>query len=466
MRKGRYEVPGPTPPDWKRGPKYRVRSREVRQPPIQLPYQSNTSVRAGKFVSTTLTAPAILEVCPYVKYETVADSTHPGPPYLSGGGFDLKRYTIKRVLAPFSYSYTSGTKNPKPYVLGNVNYNILSSSGVCWHNQPTGTIAAVPTSSYVKSQFDAFNPTLADLNAWGATGIAKFKPLKPKAGITAALVELWRDGLPSLPGQLLRRVKNAQQAFKSPASELLNYEFGIKPLVNDIRELYHLWKSMDDELQQIIRNNGRPIRRKGSLMNSQSTPVVTNLSAPTRVPNYPSIGGSDSPSVAVGRKVVTVYEKMWFSASFRYYIPNVASGEWSRAAKQALFGARPSLSLLYSLIPWTWLGDWFSNIGDVIDNYSDNGIADLVIDYAYVMHSYKEVTEYQHTANGLFIQNILDGEVFKQPKGPSRFSTIEIRERKRRNVATPFGFGLTLSGLTPRQWAILTSLGLSRTNFG
>jgi hypothetical protein len=114
-----------------------------------------------------------------------------------------------------------------------------------------------------------------------------------------------------------------------------------------------------------------------------------------------------------------------------------------------LLGLRLTPEVLWDLTPWTWLGDWVSNLGDVIHNVSALGQDNLVIKYGYIMQHTKYEREYRLSLNKPRID------------GVGVYDLKLINERKVRMKASPYGFGLTWDGFSTRQWAILGALGLS-----
>jgi hypothetical protein len=104
------------------------------------------------------------------------------------------------------------------------------------------------------------------------------------------------------------------------------------------------------------------------------------------------------------------------------------------------------------LTPWSWAIDWFSNAGDVVSNLSDWATDGLVMKYGYIMeHSRHERTYY---LDGPSQYNFLDRQI------PATVTTWS--ETKLRRAASPFGFGVSWEGMTPRQLAITAALGITR----
>jgi hypothetical protein len=118
-----------------------------------------------------------------------------------------------------------------------------------------------------------------------------------------------------------------------------------------------------------------------------------------------------------------------------------------------IYGLRPSPAVVYNAIPWTWLIDWFSNLGDIIDNL-DAGVADrLAADYLYVMRE----TTYRRERN---VRGALYSS-FDLKQYQYNLTSTAIMSVKTRIKGSPFGFGVNPNSLTDHQIAILGALGLS-----
>jgi hypothetical protein len=104
---------------------------------------------------------------------------------------------------------------------------------------------------------------------------------------------------------------------------------------------------------------------------------------------------------------------------------------------------------LWNLTPWSWVADYFANIGDVMTNVSYFSQDNLLLRYGYIMREEKVTDEWTWTGlipgYGSISTSIGAGSVTKQ-----------------RLKATPYGFGLSTGGLNTSQWAILVALGIAR----
>lgn len=333
---------------------------------------------------------------------------------------------------------------------------------------PNARLSSLPSNPTWSAKYDALLPSYA-------TGRARTRPGRPMAGLGQFLIEL-RD-LPTVPGKALYRaglwrrmslrslgyfMRNTAASFRALGSEYLNVVFGWEPFVRDLREVYNLSMRIDREMAQLRRNNGRGVRRKVTLEDTknstQSTPMVTNQ-AFVGVRGGPP--GSYAPNGKSVYKLSTFSEThTWFSACYRYWIPDVNSVGWNVRSRLALFGVLPTPELIWEVTPWSWLIDWFSNAGDVIANVSPTAV-DFVTTYAYIMKHEKAETAYTvetswSSRHDAFYS--IDG-------GCHTFSSGTKTETKARaGDGNPFGLGVKLPTLTGRQLGILAALGLSRSS--
>jgi hypothetical protein len=291
---------------------------------------------------------------------------------------------------------------------------------------------------------DFVAPSEISLDGLGTTAISRCAPTNPHASALNAVIELYRDGLPhAISLNAIRRGEVAE--------EYLNYEFGILPTISDIKSIGDAYVNADKYLTQYYRDSGRVVRRRYSfppevqVVEDTKTDGVTPY--PTLVtPLYENVYGTL-------RKVVTETKKVWFSGAFTYYAQPPSSVWAIRDQVQKynyLYGINPSVSVLWNALPYSWAADWVTNMGDVMNNIALFQNDGMVMWYGYVMEHFVRRIEYTHTGTSLV------------GAGPVVATQTFTFDYKRRRKATPFGFGLELSGFTDRQWAILAALGISR----
>jgi len=296
------------------------------------------------------------------------------------------------------------------------------------------------------------NSSNAQLNALGATAVARCKPTNSVAELATAVGELRKDGLPHLPGISLWR--DQARLFRSLGKEYLNHKFGWQPFINDIRNVASAVSRANTVLKQFERDSGRLVRRHYSFPIQTEDTTSVFLPGPRlayMVPPASQFWGGPRGDV-VRRRVKTT--RRWFSGAFTYHLPSgsTARGKLERYALEAdkLLGVLPTPEVIWNLAPWSWAVDWFSNTGDVISNLSDYAVYGLVMQYGYIMeHSMTQDTYTMSGGTGL---------KFLQDTTPLTL----VQETKIRRRANPFGFGVSWDGLSPTQLAIAAAIGVTR----
>lgn len=390
-----------------------------------------------------------------------------GGGWSGGGPFGVVKQKVKHS-GELEFSYTKTGVPDKNTMLG-----VITSS--------LGSQFAIPA-QYSLPVVPSYSSLASEASAYYATGYAKARPGQAQASMGQFLAEL-RD-LPQVPlrGSLkgynrlvhkyggnphsLPNVLKAQLgAFRGLGSEYLNLVFGWEPFVRDLRQMYNLYKTMDKQLAQLVRDNGRSIRRRATVKSDSSSdsaqgtypyPFYYAYGAP------PSLWFKGTSTVVAS---VRTHERVWFSGNFRYYIPDIGSSAWTRRAKMALFGANPSPELLWEILPWSWLIDWFSNVGDVMSNMSENAAENLVCNYSYIMRSWTRTvtascyTECEEKAPDLN-PNRFSSEWKRKVHTFISESTIEYKTRV--GGGNPYGLNVSLPSLNSKQLGILAALGISR----
>lgn len=358
-----------------------------------------------------------------VLIQHTSDSVHRNYPH-EGGPFEMRKYSCKHSPAlcfngwDFYYNkkyYRSGYEG-KAFAL------------------PSISTANLPAS---KEEF---------VSSYGAQAWNKFKPIQPYVSLGTFIAEL-RD----IPGLLFKRV----QKFRDLGNNYLAYQFGWKPFLGDLISWYDSVKRIDQRIAQLKRDNGRYVKRGGTLFRSSEFNQEVH-SASSLDLAFPSVHSYQNVVESTWES-----EKCWFTARFKYYIPGLMSAKFGTlAAYRRLWGLKMTPNEVWQLLPWSWLVDWFSNAGDVISNLVSAADENLVAKYAYLMYHHKVVT--QKKVN--FTTRLQDG-IASYSYRPHTSEVTTIRETKTRTGASPFGFNLEIGGLSAYQSSILSALGVSRLKF-
>jgi hypothetical protein len=267
--------------------------------------------------------------------------------------------------------------------------------------------------------------------------------------------------------KLLKRGFRNKSAGKVRPSDLgdeyLNYQFGWAPIVSDLRKFAHSIKNAGDIVDQIDRGNGQNTRRRYEFPTSTEYDYVIDEPNTSRTPAFEGdLGGCDAWMMGSGpnhySQSVEYKRKRWFSGCYTYYVPPAKDtlGRWREYESYAnrILGTRLTPEVVWNLAPWSWAADWFLNIGDIATNFSYFGADGLAMRYGYVMES-----------NTSTIHRSWTGRVNLTGSPNTQISITEAygSQTMQRRWASPYGFGLTFDGLSPRQQAITAALGLTMT---
>lgn len=285
------------------------------------------------------------------------------------------------------------------------------------------------------------------LDALGTTAISRVLPTNPTANATTALGELLLDGLPRFG---IDTWKRRTEIAKDAGSDYLNYEFGWKPLVGDIRSFARAVKNREKILKRYEAESGKLLHRRYDYQ-PILTESVQEWTGALPVPRL--IDALDLPNCSEARLVLrqTTSVKRWMEATFMYTLPPKGSVARDYRLADKLLGVQLTPEVVWELTPWSWAMDWVTNTGDIVRNFSAFLMDGLVMPWAYMMEHVKCTNEYQLT--GISYKTYPGSHVFRQSL------TSEVKTRR---VATPFGFGLDSDEFTPRQWAILGALTANR----
>lgn len=297
------------------------------------------------------------------------------------------------------------------------------------------------------SLIDAVNIPVAvpvakqQLEGLGTSAIAAVEPTNPAFSAATFLGEL-REGVPGVPGRQFYAQKHS--AARDAGGELLNVEFGIRPIISDVEKLNAAVKKSDEIIRKYQSESGKKIHRKYTFPVEKSTGI-----ARCRVDFGPNPPGTISPlRDSLGTISWTYTRRVWFSGAFEYYFPRPGDSAVSKIEAKAselrrLYGIEITPEVLWNLAPWSWAFDWFGNIGDVLHNISSIGRDGLVLRYGYVMCETK-------------VERIIKSEAHG---GMFRILNDSFRQRVR---ADKYGFAASDSTLSLKQKAIIAALGAQK----
>lgn len=318
-------------------------------------------------------------------------------------------------------------KYDRPTLSGSRYHPVTGVKTVTFDGYPTG---------YQPNPVDPFTiipaPTLSELMSayWEITALTN--PNTPEVNVPQMLGEL-KD----LPGLVQGWGKDV---LKNVARGHLSWRWAIKPMLSDLRKLCNFAKAVDERLRWLKKlKEGKPLRRKCFLKGDHKG-----------VDHGVVIYHSESANISC-RRVSHCLMKRWGSCEWILVglgdIPPTGIEQLELARKLA--SGRHSYALLqtaWELTPWSWLSDWFTNIGNFI---ASNGNA--------VSVRPRNVCVMQET------RNITSFPLTQEPQADVRLSHMSrcVWHRKNRYlVAEPLSPFLPTKFpfLDERKWSILVSL--------
>lgn len=321
----------------------------------------------------------------------------------------------------------------------------------------------------------AFGDLEDNLQDLGTIAISQCAPAVSEVSTLAIVGELARD-VPMFPGHAFLRSLQGS----SVGDEYLNLVFGLVPTLQDARNLSKVLHSYTLKLHQLRRDQGRPVRRKFGFPTSQRAEIFSDGGGEV-LAGLTSAGCGSGYGFDLRRdggagynssmELPRIYanaalfmkevQRTWFSGSFTYVLPEIPgfSGrvEGYMVEMDRLLGLSLNPSVAWQLSPWSWLVDWFIDIGTQMDVLTVNFDKNLVLNYGYAMQE----TERSIVAR---VDYKKDTEEHRKICTLSHLSTSLTSSYKRRIRANPYGFVLQTDGdfWSSYRLAVLGALGLSR----
>lgn len=291
----------------------------------------------------------------------------------------------------------------------------------------------------------SIDPRDYDPSGYGATAWRRMKPDQPNMNLLNALYEL-KD----VPGMLRQRFH--AQNLHEIGSYYLAQKFGWDPLLRDIRDTIITQINAQKRLEQLLRDEGKPVRRKMILADESA--LVFEGSG-TGIEVYPSFVTYFYADNGGWQGTIVDKRKVWASAQFKYYLPSGPRDiNWKRRMIASIFGLRPTPAAVYNAIPWTWLIDWYINLGDVLSNLDTTLVDRVGANYFYLMANDERVIDADRHAT-----------YYRYPDQSlitAKSKLVLRRGSKVRLRGDPFGLATAENSLNGMQLSILGALGLSR----
>jgi len=338
--------------------------------------------------------------------------------------------------------------------------------------------------------------TDSELITLGTSFIKSTNPIQSQVNLLSSIAEVIVDGA-LLPGLLGKSIvssiidpRKRRDIIRATGGEYLNYIFGYKPLADDIAKVGVLIDTVNSIVDQWIKDSGTHVRRRRKVPGVWTPDTVkvgkdfnyTSCSSmahwfpiPGRIygqDNVATPGFNDSSTARAqmsckGLMASRRNSEITFGAGYEYdfasmYLPVTGGSAADLMHNSALredlveiaYGLDPGsiVGALYDATPFSWLLDWFVNIGDVIDNFRGLQSRGVQLLWGYITETVVRESYFEYTLTW-------------NPTGEVFFRTNGFYDQKsiRRIRATPFGFGTSFGSLSASQSATLAALAAAKS---
>lgn len=227
----------------------------------------------------------------------------------------------------------------------------------------------------------------------------------------------------------IRKFEEKEESFhKYIANRHLAYSFGVKPLISDIMATIEYLQDLSNRLDWLKRNSGKPVRvRFRKDISKNSTPATTF--------NYYGSG--------IGKTVCDEYRAVYQAhAVIVYDVSKLSDLEIKSRLLCRAFGFDNPLEIIWERIPYSFVVDWFLNVGDLLGSiglkislpfrFLDVGWSIKVTD-----SRYWEVERYRpyKDSNTDFYWRWRSTRYHREPGLPISFSTVGNTDLSRQQLA-------------------------------
>jgi hypothetical protein len=182
--------------------------------------------------------------------------------------------------------------------------------------------------------------------AYAAQAAARTNPSSPYVDIPVNILEL---------GDVARLLSEVSSNLKRIAATNIKYQFGIMPIAGDLAKLVNFAEQVDRRVKQIQKLRTKGLRRTITLA-SLSKSELQN-----RVLN--SEDAYWTADLEVQTTCVVKGHCRWVPTMD---ISHLSQPEMTALAKKAVLGLTVDFSTLWEAMPWSWLIDWGTSMGDFL----------------------------------------------------------------------------------------------------
>lgn len=283
--------------------------------------------------------------------ETCLDALSPGPPYVQQNPLDLKKTYLRH--------YTASGKADRGYYW--------------WYLRNAEMYSGEP--------FTYGGHMSPDLLYWETQALARSNPNSPMVDVPLFLFEL-RE-VPSMlmdVGNLKLGRPTSKKITKGSAEGFLAYNFGWLPFIGDLFSLMSLARDWEERARFLNGNRGR--RTKVRLARQSHS---QDLAGDITIPGYNHLVWY--PNLYTKRDTLDV----WATYTEEWVGDDLPTDAFADTSLSTGLGKGANPETLWNIVPWSWLIDYFANIGDVMASLRGQ-IPYELRNFSVMAHSNRKIT--------------------------------------------------------------------------
>jgi hypothetical protein len=263
-----------------------------------------------------------------------------------------------------------------------------------------------------------------------------------------------------IPSSAKDLIYNLSSNVKNVPGEYVSYWFGWRQLYKDVVELLDFPEKATKDVNRLIERNGKPTSfRVSSKMPGTQTATPTFRYDPSNIGNESSV---------VEQTTVTRDHEFRLLVNATFDFPTTGIPELRRDLFLQKLGVKPTPTDLYNLIPWSWLLDWFTGLGNYIECIDVINTDQSLFNFGFLTgittgkittyHSGKSVSTWSRHTTGI------PADIQTTTNSLTHQSVLDYKVIVRKNITTAYNVKTILepSTLSTYQNSILGAILLAR----
>lgn len=240
--------------------------------------------------------------------------------------------------------------------------------------------------------------------------------------------------------------------------EYVGFHFGWKQLYRDVSELLDLPEKMTKKYNFLITRSGKPTTFRVN---------TKEVLAQSGVSGFDYTGSGYEHTVSSNTRISREAEvRLVINATFDF--PKINPVQFNHLNFLERIGAVPRPTDLYNLVPWTWLIDWATGLGNYIELIDEVNRDPSLINWGMITSVLRGRLTTEYTSKSTVVENTYynpGSTIVNRLVDNRHTSTLEYVCQVRKDVSTALGVKKTSdpATLTAYQKSILGALLLQRT---